>query len=113
MARGGWGHWLALGAVIVAQGSDGGIGSPAPEAQSPMIIPIHGGNPRGVDAVATGSPPSPAGGGGGGPTSNLDAPLLMGPWFIRFDPPVDRRGDPGPAGTSEPTLGPGSPAPRR
>ncbi len=82
----------------------------------PLILPIDGGNRRGVDAVGGASPsPSPPGGGGGGGGMRTDPepPVMMGPWMIRFEPPPDRRGDAGPGGSLEPTLAPGSPAPRR
>ena len=98
-----------------AGGGGGAAASPTVD-YGPMVLPIDGGDRRGVDAVG-GASPSPRGGGGGGgpapPMGDPDAPVQMGPFFLRFDPPVDRRGDPGPAGTSEPMLAPGSPLPRR
>ena len=109
-----------LDAASPAGGGGGPAAAPTTDL-GPMIVPIDGGNRHGVDAVG-GTPPPPSGGGGGGggggaPGGELggdpDAPIFMGPWFIRFEPPRDRLRGAGPAGTPEPTLGPGSPAPRR
>lgn len=135
--RGAWGLALAVGAVLFAQGGTGPLLAATPAAMpsptpagggggpasagpdyGPLIVPIDGGNRRGVDAVGGGSP-SPAGGGGGeggGASFQGDdqaAPTLMGPWFLRFEPPPDRLNGTGPGGSPEPTLAPGSPAPRR
>jgi hypothetical protein len=94
-------------------GGGGGAAAPYPDL-GPMVVPIDGGDRRGVDAVGGSAPPAGGGGGGGGAMApDPDAPALMSPWFLQFGPPADRRGAPGPAGTREPTLAPGSPAPRR
>lgn len=79
----------------------------------PMVLPIDGGNRRGVDAVGVSPVPAGGGGGGGGMRTDPEPPVQLGPWFLRFEPPADHRGDAGPGGAPEPTLAPGSPPPRR
>lgn len=98
-------------APSIRPGGGGGLASTAPLMPSygPMLVPVPGGNPNGIDAVPT---TRPSGGGGGGGQQMNVAPAFMGPNFIQFNPPGDNRGHAGPAGTTEPTLGPGSPRPR-
>lgn len=120
-----WGATAALVTLFLAQG---GVWSPGAAQQAP-VTPLPGSTPTppgsGPNGKTSPTPlvpvyspvwpmapttkpsasPSALGGGGG--------PVYIGPGIIRFDPPADHRDDVGPAGTPEPTLGPGSPAPRR
>jgi hypothetical protein len=78
---------LILAAVVLSQAA-----SPSPD---PMVVPIQGGNPAGLDAMPAVSPsPSPSGGGGGG----VDHPQQPGAGPVQGEEssPVGRRSSPTP-----------------